>query len=241
MKILINGSRGRMGVAIAVAAEDMGVGIAGECDMGDDPAAFIADCDAVIDFSFHEVTPGIAALAAEHGKPLIIGTTGHSDEERGAILACTAKIPIVWAGNYSVGVNVLNYLVQKAAGLLDKSYQPEVIEMHHRHKKDAPSGTAERLVEIVREARGLTREQEQHGRKGITGERPDDEIGVHALRGGDVIGDHTVLFAGPGERVELTHKASNRQIFAQGAVRAAQWATGSKPGLYDMQDVLGLT
>ena len=241
LKILLNGSKGRMGVAIADCAEANDAVIAASCDVGDDASAVIGDCEAVIDFSFHEVTPVIAALAVEHNLPLIIGTTGHTTEERSAILATVdGKIPVVWAGNYSVGVNTLNYLTRKAATILGEKYEPEVMEMHHHHKKDAPSGTAERLIEILKDAYALSDENVIHGREGLIGARPEKEIGVHAIRGGDIVGEHTVYFIGEGERVELTHKATDRKIFAQGAVRAAHWAVGKAPGVYNMEDVLGL-
>lgn len=229
-----------MGQAIIAAAERQAAVIAHTLDVGDDAAACIRDCDAVIDFSFHSATLPLIKLAAEAGKPVVIGTTGHSEEEKEAIRNACKDIPVVWAGNYSVGVNLLNYLTGKAAKVLGNDYNPEVIEFHHRMKKDAPSGTADRLVEIVREARDLTREQEAHGRKGIVGERPTDEIGVHAVRGGDIVGEHTVYFIGMGERIELTHKATDRRIFAEGAVRAAQWIVGKPANIYDMQDVLEL-
>jgi 4-hydroxy-tetrahydrodipicolinate reductase len=208
--------------------------------LGDDLAAGIALGDVIIDFSFHETTAQVIALAIKHGKPLIIGTTGHSVEKRAALLKEAAKVPCVWAGNYSVGVNLLNALTQQAARVLSDDYDAEVIEMHHRFKKDAPSGTAARLLEIILEARKLGPEALRHGREGITGERTKTEVGIHALRGGDVVGDHTVMFAAPGERIELTHKASDRAIFARGALRAAAWIHGKAPGVYDMQDVLGL-
>ncbi|PXA03993.1 4-hydroxy-tetrahydrodipicolinate reductase [Coraliomargarita sinensis] len=241
LKILLNGSKGRMGVAIANCAEDNDAMIAAACDAGDDASAVISGCEAVIDFSFHEVTPKIAVLAAEHKLPLVIGTTGHTSEERSAILsAVEGKIPVVWAGNYSVGVNTLNFLTRKAAQILGEKYEPELMEMHHHHKKDAPSGTAERLIEILKESYDYSDEHVTHGRQGLTGARPQKEIGVHAIRGGDIVGEHTVYFIGDGERIELTHKASDRKIFAQGAVRAAHWAVGKSPGVYNMEDVLGL-
>lgn len=241
LEILLNGAKGRMGLAIAACAADNDARIAAACDAGDDPAAAIEGCGAVIDFSFHEVTPEIAALAAQHGLPLVIGTTGHTAEERQAILdAVEGKIPVVWAGNYSVGVNTLNYLTRKAASILGEKYEPEVLEMHHHHKKDAPSGTAERLIDILKESYGYSNDQVTHGREGLVGARPAKEIGVHAIRGGDIVGEHTVYFIGEGERIELTHKATDRKIFAQGAVRAAHWAVGKAPGIYNMEDVLGL-
>ena len=146
----------------------------------------------------------------------------------------------MWAGNFSVGVNLLFALTREATRILGPDYDAEVIEMHHRFKKDAPSGTAARLLEIILEERKLRNDSLRHGLQGITGERQPTEVGVHALRGGDVVGDHTVMFAALGERIELTHKASDRAIFAQGALRAAQWVVTQPPGVYDMQDVLGL-
>lgn len=241
LKILMNGARGRMGLAIIAVAEDNDAIITAACDAGDNPAEHIADCDAVIDFSFHEVTASIAELAAQHQLPLVIGTTGHTNEERASILnAVEGKIPVVWAGNYSVGVNTLNYLTRKAATILGHQYDPEVMEMHHHHKKDAPSGTAERLIEILKESYQYNNEHVVHGREGLVGARPEKEIGVHALRGGDIVGEHTVYFCGDGERIELTHRATDRKIFAQGAIRAAHWAVGKASGIYNMEDVLGL-
>ena len=209
-------------------------------DEGDDLASVIVDCDAVIDFSFHTVTPNAAALCAEHKKALVIGTTGHTDEEKTNILKYQSEIPIVWASNYSTGVNTLFWLTRKAADILGPDFDLEVLEMHHRHKVDAPSGTATTLGEILLDVRSQQKDSLRHGREGITGERTDEEIGMHSLRGGDVVGDHTVIYAGAGERLELTHKAANRETFANGALRAAQWAVGKEPGLYDMQNVLGL-
>jgi 4-hydroxy-tetrahydrodipicolinate reductase len=241
LKILLNGAQGRMGLAISEIAAENDAIISLACDAGDDPSNGIAQCDAVIDFSFHEVTPAIATLAAAHNVPLIIGTTGHTTEERAAILEATVHtIPVVWAGNYSVGVNTLNYLTRKAASILNQGYEAEVLEMHHHHKKDAPSGTAARLLEILQSAYKLDDSQLAHGREGLIGARPRNEIGVHAIRGGDIVGEHTVYFCGEGERIELTHRATDRRIFAQGAIRAAHWASKQNPGLYDMEAVLGL-
>ncbi len=241
-KILINGSKGRMGQAlITCAAEHPNLQIVGAVDQGDDIAAAIPQCDAVIDFSFHNVTAGVAALCAQHGTALVIGTTGHSESEKSEIKNHQSKIPIVWASNYSTGVNTLFWLTRKAAEILGPSFDLEVVEMHHRMKKDAPSGTATTLLEILADVRQVQLEEQlRHGRKGITGERTASEIGIHALRGGDVVGDHTVMFAAQGERVELTHKASSRDTFAQGALRASGWVVGKAPGIYSMQDVLGL-
>lgn len=239
IKVLLNGAKGRMGIAIATAAESCGCEIAAACDIGDNPADFIDACDVAIDFSFRDVTPVIAKLCAECGKPLVIGTTGHTPEQRAEILEYAKQIPIVWAGNYSVGVNLLNYLTKIAAQILDDNYDVEIVEMHHKMKKDAPSGTAEKLKEIVCQARGVGEESVCYGRHGLVGERPRGEIGVHALRGGSVVGDHTVMFAADGERVELVHKAADRKVFAIGALRAAKWLEGRPAGLYGMDDVLG--
>ncbi len=241
-KVIITGSKGRMGQAlIACAAHIPGLEIVGQVDQGDALADVIGKGDVVIDFSFHAATAGVAELCVKHGKALVIGTTGHKDEEKAAIRAHAARIPTVWASNYSTGVNTLFWLTRKAAEILGPDFDLEVLEMHHRLKKDAPSGTATTLLEILGDARKLQlKEALRHGREGIVGERTNSEIGIHAIRGGDVVGDHTVIFAANGERVELTHKASSRDTFANGALRAAQWVVKQKPGLYDMQDVLGL-
>lgn len=241
-KVIITGSKGRMGQAlIACAAHIPGLEIVGQVDQGDVLADVIGKGDVVIDFSFHAATAGVAELCVKHGKALVIGTTGHKDEEKAAIRAHAARIPTVWASNYSTGVNTLFWLTRKAAEILGPDFDLEVLEMHHRLKKDAPSGTATTLLEILGDARKLQlKEALRHGREGIVGERTNSEIGIHAIRGGDVVGDHTVIFAANGERVELTHKASSRDTFANGALRAAQWVVKQKPGLYDMQDVLGL-
>ncbi|HVU37376.1 MAG TPA: 4-hydroxy-tetrahydrodipicolinate reductase [Opitutales bacterium] len=241
LHILINGYKGRMGQAINAAAPGAGVEIVRRLDAGDllEAACFVG-VDVAVDFSSHDAGAPLARLAAARKVPLVIGTTGHTPAERKEITAQAKKIPIVWAGNYSVGVNLLNFLVRRAADVLGPRYNIEVVEMHHRDKKDAPSGTAEKLVEIVREARRLAEDKVVHGRHGLVGARPEEQIGVHALRGGDVVGDHTVIFAGDGERIELMHKASSRAIFAAGALQAAKWVKGQKPGLYGMDDVLGL-
>ena len=241
-RLLIYGSKGRMGQAlIQCASRNPELQVTAAVDQGDDLGAVLNGCDAVIEFSFHNVTPGVAALCADQGKALVVGTTGHSESEKEAIRKAAKRIPIVWASNYSTGVNTLFWLTRKAAEILGPSFDLEVVEMHHRLKKDAPSGTATTLLEILAEVRKVQlAEALRHGRHGITGERTADEIGIHALRGGDVVGDHTVIFAADGERVELTHKASSRETFANGALRAAAWLHGRTPGIYDMQDVLGL-
>jgi 4-hydroxy-tetrahydrodipicolinate reductase len=240
LSIHINGSRGRMGRAVADAVREAGLAIAAETDVGDDLRAAMGKADAIIDFSAPGGTEALLQHAVALRKPIVIGTTGHEPAERRRLLQLAAGVPCVWAGNFSVGVNLLFALTRRAAAVLGADYDTEVVEMHHRFKKDAPSGTAARLLEIILEERRLGAEALRHGREGLTGERKPTEVGVHALRGGDVVGDHTVMFAALGERVELTHKASDRGIFARGAVRAAQWVVGRPPGVYDMQDVLSL-
>lgn len=241
-KIIINGCKGRMGqTLLACTTTIRDVEVVGQVDLGDDLGGIISKADTVIDFSFHNVTPATAALCAEHKKALVIGTTGHSPTEQSAIRNLQSVIPIVWASNYSTGVNTLFWLTRKAAEILGPGFDLEVVEMHHRMKKDAPSGTAATLAEILADVRKHQLEEViRHGRHGIVGERTASEIGMHSLRGGDVVGDHTVILAAAGERLELTHKASSRETFAHGALRAAQWVVKQKPGIYDMQDVLGL-
>jgi 4-hydroxy-tetrahydrodipicolinate reductase len=241
-RVIITGSKGRMGEALIAAAKSMrDLEIVGQIDQGDDLSAVIGKADVVIDFSLHSATPPIAELCAKNKKALVIGTTGHTDQEKSAIANRQSAIPIVWSSNFSTGVNTLFWLTRKAAEILGPGFDLEIIEMHHRTKKDAPSGTAKSLAEILAEVRRQQLDKvARHGRVGIVGERTAAEIGVHSVRGGDVVGDHTVIFANTGERLELTHKASSRDTFATGALRAAQWAVKQKPGLYDMQDVLGL-
>ena len=241
-KTIITGSKGRMGQALlACAARIPELEVVGAIDHGDDLAAIIGKADVVIDFSFHSATLGVAELCAKNKKAIVIGTTGHSAEEKNKITALKSQIPMVVATNFSTGVNTLFWLTRKAAEILGNDFDLEVVEMHHRLKKDAPSGTANTLLEILADVRKLQLETAlRHGREGIVGERTHNEIGIHAIRGGDVVGDHTVIFANNGERIELTHKASSRDTFANGALRAAQWLVQQKPGLYDMQDVLGL-
>ncbi len=242
LRILINGCKGRMGQAVmAGATNNPALEIGAAIDAGDDFAAALPRCQVVVDFSHHSTLEFILARCVEKQKPLVIGTTGHSDVQLATIQHAAQQIPIVHAPNFSVGVNTLFWLARKAAEILGPSFDLEVVEMHHRLKKDAPSGTAKKLAEILAEVRQLSyKDDARHGRQGNVGERTDTEIGMHALRGGDVVGDHTVVFAAPGERVELTHKASSRDTFAQGSLRAALWLRDQPSGLYDMQDVLGL-
>lgn len=225
--------------------QDAGV-VAGQSAAGvritDKIEDFIANTDAVIDFSSQASTMALAPRLAAAGVNIAIGTTGLTDGDKAALRSLTAAgAKIVQAPNMSIGVNLLFALCAKVAPLLGEDYDIEVVEMHHNKKKDAPSGTAERLGEILAKARGLDYGHDtRHGRVGMVGARSKCEIGMHALRGGDVVGDHTVIFAAEGERVELTHKASSRETFAKGALRAVKFLATAKAGLYDMQDVLGL-
>ena len=241
-RIIITGSKGRMGRAlIACAPNFKELEIVGQVDQGDDLGAIITGGDVVVDFSSHTATPAVAEICARHNKALVIGTTGHTDTATFEVRLRKAQIPIVWASNFSTGVNTLFWLTRKAAEILGPDFDLEIIEMHHRLKKDAPSGTARTLAEILADVRRLHLEKAaRHGRAGIVGERTPAEIGIHSVRGGDVVGDHTVIFANTGERLELTHKASSRDTFANGALRAALWVVKQKPGVYNMQDVLGL-
>jgi 4-hydroxy-tetrahydrodipicolinate reductase len=230
-----------MGQAIAAAAKTSDVEITAGLDLGDDPAKHIDACDVVIDFSNPSATDALCHACRDSKKPAVIGTTGHSQSERALIEEMTRSVPVVFSPNYSVGVNALFWLTRKAAGMLGSDFDLEITEMHHRLKKDAPSGTAKKLAEILCEVRQLDYEKDvRHGREGLVGERTAKEIGLHSIRGGDVVGDHTVTFAGAGERLELTHKAASRETFALGALRAARWVAGKPPGLYSMEDVLGL-
>ena len=241
-KIIITGAKGRMGKALVACAPNFReLEIVGQIDLGDDLNAVIARGDVVIDFSSHTATAGVADLCAKHKKALVIGTTGHPDADALAARLKKAQIPIVWASNFSTGVNTLFWLTRKAAEILGPDFDLEIIEMHHRLKKDAPSGTARTLAEILAGVRKLQLEKSaRYGRTGIVGERTSAEIGIHSVRGGDVVGDHTVIFANTGERLELTHRASSRNTLANGALRAALWVVKQKPGVYNMQDVLGL-
>ena len=242
IKIIITGSKGRMGrTLLSCASHYPNLQVVGQVDQGDDLNKVITQGNVVIDFSSHSATPAVATLCAAHKKAMVIGTTGHSDEGKSQIADCQKQIPIVLASNFSTGVNALFWLTRKAAEILGPGFDLEVVEMHHRLKRDAPSGTAKTLAEILAAVRKQQADKAtRHGRLGIVGERTAEEIGVHSVRGGDVVGNHTVIFAGLGERLELAHKASSRETFANGALRAAAWVVQQQPGLYDMQDVLGL-
>ncbi len=241
-KIIITGAKGRMGQALVACAKKFrDIEVVSQLDRDDNLGGVIAKGDVVVDFSVPSATPGIVELCAKNKKAIVIGTTGHSEVEKKAIIHWQSAIPMVWASNFSTGVNTLFWLTRKAAEVLGPDFDLEIVEMHHRLKKDAPSGTAKTLAEILAGVRQWQLDKAaRHGRVGIVGERTAAEIGIHSIRGGDVVGDHTVIFANAGERLELTHKASSRDTFANGALRAALWVAKQKPGLYDMQDVLGL-
>lgn len=203
-------------------------------------ADVIADIDVLIDFSVPEATLANIALCAEHGKGIVIGTTGFTSQELGRIDAAAKKIPVCKASNFSTGVNLCFKLLDMAARVLGDDVDIEIVEAHHRHKIDAPSGTALSMGGVVANALGRDlAEVAVYGREGQTGARQRDTIGFATVRAGDIVGDHTVMFAAEGERVEITHKASSRMSFARGAVRAAGWLANRKAGMYDMQDVLG--
>ncbi len=212
-----------------------------EVPIGADLTAGLSHADVVVDFTQPEATVKHLDQYSRARTPVVIGTTGFSPEQRHRIAEAAARLPIVLSANMSLGVNLLAELVAQAARALPPEYDAELVELHHRLKKDSPSGTAILLGEALAKARGTTLEAAAvHGRSGLVGERPTGEIGLHAVRGGDVVGDHTVYFLGPGERIELSHRASTRATFAQGALVAARWLVGRQPGLYSMKDVLGL-
>lgn len=266
MKIGIIGCGGRMGrmlvkAVIETEGAELGGGteapgssllgadpasLAGMPDSGlaiiDDPRALFEACDAVVDFTAPKVTALNAALAAEFKTALVPGTTGLSSEQQAAVADAARYAPIVQAANYSVGVNLLLGLTAQAAAILGPDYDIEILEMHHRHKVDAPSGTALALGHAAAAARGVDLDAvSQRTRDGHTGERKRGDIGFATLRGGMVPGDHTVMFVADEERIELTHKAADRGVFAKGAIRAALWTKGRAPGLYSMRDVLGFS
>ena len=253
------GACGRMGrriLELAAAADDIAIGAALDrpefagmhlaagaetVSVEADPAAACAKAEVLIDFTLADACLRHAAAAVEAGIPAVIGTTGLDAAQTDELRRLAAHRAIVYAPNMSAGVNLLFKLTREAAAILGLDYNVEIVEIHHNLKKDSPSGTAKRLAECAAEALGLQYASDvAHGREGLIGERPVREIGMHAVRGGDVVGEHTVAFIGCGERIELTHKAHNRDNFARGALMAARFAVAAAPGLYDMQDVLGL-
>ncbi|ABI57242.1 4-hydroxy-tetrahydrodipicolinate reductase [Alkalilimnicola ehrlichii MLHE-1] len=224
----------------ADAGELAGIGRLGLA-VGDDLEAALAAADVLIDFTLPEATGGVLQACRTTGTALVIGTTGLGEAQLAALDAAAGEIPLVFAPNYSTGVNLTLKLAELAARALGDSVDIEIIEAHHRHKVDAPSGTALALGQRVADTLGRDLKQcAVYGREGRTGERDRQTIGFETIRAGDIVGEHTVLYAGAGERIEITHRASNRMTFAAGAVRAAQWVAGREPGRYDMQDVLGL-
>lgn len=263
LPVAVFGISGRMGKALIAAVEESGdtvltgacaskqspwsgrsvqeLGARSNAIVAVDPEHALADASVAIDFSLPEATQKNVAACVARGCPLVIGTTGHASEALAAIEQASGVIPIVMAPNMSLGVNLLLKLVELAAQKLDDGYDIEVFEAHHRNKKDAPSGTALALGRAAAHGRGASLEElAEHDRHGSHVPRRKGAIGFAVFRGGDVVGDHTVTFAGIGERIELTHRASDRLAFARGAVRAAHWLVGKSPGLYSMQDVLGL-
>jgi 4-hydroxy-tetrahydrodipicolinate reductase len=264
INVVVTGVAGRMGTQIArlvrategmalagaverpgpAVGQDAGVLVgtgSGGVAVVDDLAKALAGAQVVIDFTSHEASAGHAEACAARGVALVIGSTGFTPEAKARVAAAARRIPIVLSPNMSVGVNVLFELVRQAAQVLGDGYDVEIVELHHKKKRDAPSGTAVRLGEVAAEALGRDpKDALAFARHGILGERPPWQIGVQTLRGGDAVGEHTVFFCGEGERLELTHRATSRDQFARGAVRAAQWVAGRPAGLYDMADVLGL-
>jgi len=213
-----------MGKTISdLANGDPKIDIIARCDLGDPIELPMKNCDVAIDFSNADAITEVSAAALQHRKPLVIGTTGHSQEQRRLIEETAQSLPVVFASNFSIGVNVLFWLTRKAAEQLGGDFDAEVIETHHKMKKDAPSGTAKTLAEVLKATK-----------------KTQTEIPIQSIREGDVVGEHTVIFRGPSERLELTHRAGSREIFARGALRAAKWIVNQPPGLYSMQDVLGM-
>lgn len=242
MRLAIAGSGGKMGrTLIEAVAADPSLQLAASFDLGDDVARAVAACDVLVDFTRPEGTLAHLEACLAAGKAIVIGTTGFAPEQKARIDAAAKRIPVMLSPNFAVGVNVVFKLAEVAAKALGEGYDVEVIEAHHRQKVDAPSGTALEIGRIL--ARALGRDLgavAAHGREGDTGARPPKQIGFHAIRGGDIVGEHTVLFAGVGERVEVTVRSHSRMSYATGALRAAKWLRGRAPGLYDTFDVLGL-
>jgi 4-hydroxy-tetrahydrodipicolinate reductase len=267
IKAIVAGAAGRMGgrimnvlsasegICLSAALERKGHPLVGQdaCTLAgipskgaptmitDDLVAALKAGDVLIDFTIPEATLGHIKACAELGKAVVIGTTGFSKEQLSEIQTHAQKIPCMLSPNMSIGVNLCFKVLSEIAKTIGEDYDIEIVEAHHRMKKDAPSGTALKMAQVIAEAVGRNLDEVGvYARKGMIGERSKKEIGIQTLRGGDIVGEHTVMFAGKGERIELTHRATSRDTFAAGAVRAAKWIVGKKPGLYDMQDVLGL-
>jgi 4-hydroxy-tetrahydrodipicolinate reductase len=265
IKIAVNGAAGRMGGRIITAIRDTeGLELAGALEMAGHPAlgqdaGLLAGCGALgvaitdshetalenagvlIDFTFPEVSLKNLEVCARLGKRIVIGSTGFTPEQRSKVEDFALKVPVVLAPNMSVGVNACFKILKEAARILGEGFDVEIVELHHNQKKDSPSGTAVRMGEIVAEALGRDYNRcAVYHREGMCGARTKEEIGMQTVRGGDIVGEHTVYFIGMGERIEITHRAMSRDMFARGAVRAANWIADQQPGLYDMQDILGL-
>ena len=224
VRVSLVGAAGRMAKTIVdLARNDPKIDIVSQCDLGDAFEPAMKKSDVAIDFSHPDAIEEICRVALQYRQPLVIGTTGHSAEQRSVIGKTAESLPVVFASNFSVGVNALFALTKGAANIFGDEFRAEIVETHHRMKKDAPSGSAKTLAEILSKAQNIT-----------------NQVPIQSIREGDVVGEHTVIFSGPGERLELTHRASSREIFARGALRAAEWVIGKPPGLYAMQDVLGL-
>jgi 4-hydroxy-tetrahydrodipicolinate reductase len=240
-RLHVHGGNGRLGqaiVRIAMASGDYEVSISGR---EEDLSAIDSAWEVAVDVSQPQGSLAIATRCAANGIPLVIGTTGHSTGQLDKLRADAARIAILLTPNFSVGVNLLFWLTERTSEIVGPEFDAEIVELHHHLKKDSPSGTAKRLGEIIAKTRSLEYEKAaRHGREGLVGERKRNEIGVHAIRAGDIVGEHTIYFAGAGERIELTHRASSRDTFAKGALRAADWLIGKPAGWYQMQDVLGL-
>jgi 4-hydroxy-tetrahydrodipicolinate reductase len=222
VRVALIGARGRMGqTVVELAKADRKIDIVAQCDLGDAIEESFKDCNVAIDFSNASSIEEVCRAASRNRKALVIGTTGHSPEQRQLIETTATSVPIVFASNFSVGVNALFALTRRAAEILGSEFKPEIVETHHTKKKDAPSGTAKTLGEILKAELKI-------------------DIPIESIREGDVVGEHTVSFSGPAERLELTHRAESREIFARGALRAAEWVFGKPVGLYSMQDVLGI-
>ncbi len=265
IKAVVTGAAGRMGsriinvlsssdgIALSGALEKKGQALLGQDAGGpagisatgvkitDDLAAALKSGDVLIDFTFPEISLEHLKVCAAQGRAAVIGSTGFTKEHLAQVSSYVQKVPCVLSPNMSVGVNVCFKVLADLAKILGPDFDAEIVEWHHRLKKDAPSGTAVRMGEVVAGALGRNyRDVAKYHREGMTGARTNEEIGMQTVRGGDIVGEHTVFFIGMGERIELTHRAHTRDMFARGAVRAAKWVIGKKPGLYDMQDVLGL-
>jgi 4-hydroxy-tetrahydrodipicolinate reductase len=265
VRAIVTGAGGRMGQRIVAALDgEPGITLAGACERSGHPSLgcdagicagihaenvlieerleqVLGRGDVLIDFTAPEASLRHVELVVQQGKALVLGTTGLDAAQQALLEKAGRRVPIVYAPNMSVGVNLLFKVLADVAAVLGDAYDVEIVEAHHRFKKDAPSGTAKKMAQVIADAlhRDLAKVAVP-GRSGMVGERRPEEIGIFAVRGGDIVGDHTVTFAGLGERVEITHRAHSRDTFARGAVRAAKWVVGRVPGLYDMMDVLGL-